>query len=95
MREAREDMVERQLVARGIHVKAALEAMREGRLGIGALDFRDVERLSIKIGGQVHGFGPGGLPVVVTYHPAYLLRSPREKAKSWQDLKRLRDVLRS
>ncbi len=29
------------------------------------------------------------IPVIVTYHPAYLLRSPREKRKSWQDLKRL------
>ncbi|MEE8514102.1 MAG: uracil-DNA glycosylase [Gammaproteobacteria bacterium] len=27
-----------------------------------------------------------GIPVVVTYHPAYLLRSPREKQKVWQDL---------
>lgn len=27
-----------------------------------------------------------GIPVVVTYHPAYLLRSPLEKAKAWQDL---------
>jgi DNA polymerase len=26
------------------------------------------------------------VPVVVTYHPAYLLRSPREKRKAWQDL---------
>ncbi|MGQ9725177.1 MAG: uracil-DNA glycosylase [Tepidimonas sp.] len=26
------------------------------------------------------------LPVVVTYHPAYLLRSPAEKAKAWADL---------
>ena len=31
------------------------------------------------------------IPVVVTYHPAYLLRSPDQKAKSWQDL---RDGLR-
>ncbi len=31
---------------------------------------------------------PGSdLPVVVTYHPAYLLRSPREKRKVWADLK--------
>lgn len=28
-----------------------------------------------------------GIPIVVTYHPAYLLRRPSEKAKSWQDLK--------
>jgi uracil-DNA glycosylase len=27
-----------------------------------------------------------GLPVVVTYHPSYLLRAPAEKAKAWDDL---------
>jgi len=27
-----------------------------------------------------------GIPLVVTYHPAYLLRSPGDKSKSWQDL---------
>jgi DNA polymerase len=27
-----------------------------------------------------------GTPVVVTYHPAYLLRKPEDKAKSWRDL---------
>ncbi|AMD47316.1 uracil-DNA glycosylase [Bordetella holmesii] len=26
------------------------------------------------------------IPVVVSYHPAYLLRSPSEKARAWQDL---------
>lgn len=36
---------------------------------------------------------PGGeTPVVVTYHPAYLLRSPRDKDKAWQDLKLARGV---
>ena len=34
--------------------------------------------------GKVHDFN--GIPLVVTYHPAYLLRSPSEKAKTWQDL---------
>lgn len=33
-----------------------MAAMREGRSGIGALDFQDVERLSIAIGGQVRGY---------------------------------------
>jgi DNA polymerase len=28
----------------------------------------------------------GTIPLIVTYHPAYLLRSPMEKAKAWQDL---------
>jgi len=27
-----------------------------------------------------------GIPTWVTYHPAYLLRSPKQKSKSWQDL---------
>ncbi|MCZ4305203.1 uracil-DNA glycosylase [Zoogloeaceae bacterium G21618-S1] len=27
-----------------------------------------------------------GIPVVVTYHPAYLLRNPLDKAKAWEDL---------
>ncbi len=35
---------------------ATLDGMREGRLGIGPLQFKDVERLSIKIGGQIHDF---------------------------------------
>jgi uracil-DNA glycosylase len=28
-----------------------------------------------------------GIPLIVTFHPAYLLRSPLEKAKTWQDLR--------
>lgn len=34
--------------------------------------------------GRSHAFD--GIPLIVTYHPAYLLRSPLEKAKAWQDL---------
>ena len=44
--------------ALGHSVPATLEAMREGRCGIGPLDFRDVERLSIRIGGQVTDYDP-------------------------------------
>ncbi|MGE0189109.1 MAG: uracil-DNA glycosylase family protein [Steroidobacteraceae bacterium] len=39
-----------------------------------------------KLRGQVHRLGEQQRPVVVTYHPAYLLRSPGEKRKAWQDL---------
>ncbi len=35
-----------------------------------------------------------GIPVVVTYHPAYLLRRPADKAKAWIDLQRARAVSR-
>jgi len=34
-----------------------------------------------------------GIPVRVTYHPAYLLRSPAQKAKSWEDLLSLQQRL--
>ena len=44
--------------ALGRGVPATFEAMREGRCGIGELDFRDVERLAIRIGGQVKGYEP-------------------------------------
>lgn len=37
-----------------------------------------------KLRGQVHRYQ--GVPVVVTYHPAYLLRALPEKAKAWADL---------
>lgn len=40
----------------GADVPATLEAMREGRCGIGKLDIRDVDRLSVKIGGQVRDY---------------------------------------
>ncbi len=42
--------------ALGLTVPDTLEAMREGRCGIGPLRFRDVERLAIQIGAQVHEF---------------------------------------
>lgn len=32
------------------------------------------------------------IPVIVTYHPAYLLRTPTDKAKSWADLCLARDI---
>lgn len=44
--------------ALGHDVPSTLSALREGRCGIGPLDFRDVERLSVTIGGQVRGFAP-------------------------------------
>jgi len=37
--------------------------------------------------GRQHQLPELNIPVVVTYHPRYLLRQPRDKYKSWQDLK--------
>jgi DNA polymerase len=48
-----------------------------------------------RLRGRVHRFGASGVPLVVTYHPAYLLRSPGEKRKAWEDLKFARETLRA
>jgi uracil-DNA glycosylase len=45
-----------------------------------------------KLRGQVHQYH--GVPVIVSYHPAYLLRSLPEKAKAWADLCLAMDVMR-
>jgi DNA polymerase len=46
-----------------------------------------------RLRGQVYRYGAFATPLVVTYHPAYLLRSPGEKRKAWVDLKFARSVL--
>lgn len=46
-----------------------------------------------KMRGKLHEHPASGVPLIVTYHPAYLLRSPLQKAKAWDDLKRVRDFL--
>jgi len=47
-----------------------------------------------KLRGQTHQLAATGTPVVVTYHPAYLLRSPLQKRKAWDDLCLARQVTR-
>jgi len=44
-----------------------------------------------RLRGQVHAWR--GVPLVVTYHPAYLLRQPADKAKAWEDLCLAADLL--
>ena len=41
---------------------------------------------------KAHVFGASQVPLVVTYHPAYLLRTPADKRKAWDDLKFAREV---
>ncbi|MDQ2069435.1 uracil-DNA glycosylase [Natronospira bacteriovora] len=48
-----------------------------------------------RLRGQVHRLPGFAIPAVVTYHPAYLLRSPLEKRKVWDDLRLLRRTLES
>lgn len=46
-----------------------------------------------KLRGQLHYYGEHKIPLIVTYHPAYLLRSPREKSKAYIDLLKAKEIL--
>ena len=35
--------------------------------------------------GHIYHYGHKKIPLIITYHPAYLLRNPRDKALAWQD----------
>lgn len=48
-----------------------------------------------RLRGSVHRVSEAAIPTIVTYHPAYLLRSPSQKAKSWEDLRLARATLRA
>jgi DNA polymerase len=60
--------------------------------GVAAHNLLQVDTPVGKLRGQVHHYGEANIPVVVTYHPAYLLRSPGQKHKSWDDLMLAMDV---
>lgn len=46
-----------------------------------------------RLRGRVHRYG--NVPLVVTYHPAYLLRNLQDKARTWEDLCLAREVARA
>ena len=46
-----------------------------------------------RLRGRVFRYGESGTPLVVTYHPAYLLRSPLQKATAWTDLCMVKELL--
>jgi len=46
-----------------------------------------------KLRGREHSYVPFEIPLVATYHPAYLLRSPLEKRKVWSDLLLAKSIL--
>jgi DNA polymerase len=54
---------------------------------IAAQNLLGVDTPLARLRGHVHRFGERSTPMVVTYHPAYLLRSPGDKRKAWDDLK--------
>ncbi len=61
---------------------------------IGAMASQTLLKSSKNIGvlrGQAHNFE--GIPLVASFHPAYLLRKPSEKRKAWQDLLQVKSLL--
>ncbi|MEK6805143.1 MAG: uracil-DNA glycosylase [Pseudomonadota bacterium] len=78
------------LIAQIRLVKPAL-ILALGRIAAQRLLF--TEEPLARLRGPLHHWGPDKVPLMVTYHPAYLLRSPGEKAKSWDDLKKVHRFL--
>ncbi len=67
-------------------------------LAVGRIAAQNLLRTDLTLGRlrrQVHRFGRSQVPLVVTYHPAYLLRTPTDKRKAWEDLKFAREVCAS
>ena len=61
---------------------------------LGTFAARTILKTSVPISslrGKIHDYR--GIPVLCTFHPAYLLRNPSEKKKAWEDLKKLRALL--
>ncbi|MFP4614640.1 MAG: uracil-DNA glycosylase [Thiohalospira sp.] len=55
---------------------------------VAAQQLLDSQQPLARLRGEEHHFHE--TPVLVTYHPAYLLRNPADKAKAWEDLKAVR-----
>lgn len=65
-------------------------------LAVGRIAAQWLLQTDVPIGrlrGQTFRYGERGTPLIVTYHPAYLLRSPLAKATAWKDLCVVRDLL--
>ena len=63
-------------------------------IAVGRIAAQHLLKTTVSIGklrGSVHDYR--SIPLVVTYHPAYLLRSQTEKRRAWEDLKLARRVL--
>ncbi len=66
-------------------------------LAVGRIAAQNLLKSELAVGklrGRMHALGETHIPLVVTYHPAYLLRSPEHKGRAWQDLQMALSVLR-
>lgn len=60
---------------------------------VAAQNLLDSDDSIASLRGRVHDYH--GIPLIVTYHPAYLLRALPEKAKAWRDLCQARELMES
>lgn len=65
-------------------------------LAVGRVAAQRLLQVDLPLGrmrGRTHELADRKTPLVVTYHPAYLLRTPAQKVRAWEDLKRVRALL--
>ena len=66
-------------------------------LAVGRVAAQQLLHSTVPVGrlrGTEHVLEQEQVPLIVTYHPAYLLRSPTQKSKVWDDLKLAREIYR-
>ena len=89
------DEAKRRLEEKEIDLREAVAADRvvvryQPILDLGPGEVIAVEALA-RLRGQPLSYQ--NIPLVVTYHPAYLLRTPSDKRKAWEDLRRARSII--
>jgi DNA polymerase len=60
---------------------------------VAAQSLLNTDRPLSELRGDIHHYGAAKIPLVVIYHPAYLLRSLTEKRKAWSDLQLALEVM--
>lgn len=75
----------------GSHLRQQIELIQPkiilvvGKIAAQAL--LNIDAPMSKMRAKEHSYQDTGIPVVVTFHPAYLLQSPQQKREAWEDLK--------
>lgn len=86
---ASESLCCRPYLDRQIELVAPRVILAVGR--VAAQNLLNTDQSMAALRGRVHQYG--SIPLIVSYHPAYLLRAPSEKRKAWQDLLMVRQLL--
>ncbi|CAN0195310.1 unnamed protein product, partial [Chrysoparadoxa australica] len=82
---AEEVAADRPILERQIELLSPKLIVAVGR--VAAQTLLDTQAPLGKLRGQAHSYPGRSIPLLVTYHPAYLLRSPQQKNRAWEDLR--------